>query len=167
MSADVTESLPTYHCWPAKFSRRDGFRTLNLLSAVRRDQRLAHPGGIAANAASREGWVKGQHYLEPQRGDTEPGPQHGFLCCAASSRLIFKVLLNKPIVFMVAHSSRIWPNHVRRGPPRRGSTCLKWATPPSRLAASPPRLQAGLTSRRPYRRWLSPLTTPPPPFAPF
>src|SRR5260370_42539129 len=39
-------------------------------SAVRRDQSLADPGGGAAKAARREGWVKAQPDLEPQRGDT-------------------------------------------------------------------------------------------------
>ncbi len=62
-------------------------------SAVRRDQSLAHPGGGAAKAASREGWVKGQPDLEPQRGETELGCNR-YLCsqrephphCAAPQR---------------------------------------------------------------------------------
>jgi hypothetical protein len=60
------------------FSARDGFARSIFPSAVRRDQRLAHPAGEAAQAAQPQGWVKGHHDREPQRGDTDAG-LHEFL----------------------------------------------------------------------------------------
>src|SRR5260370_9652611 len=90
--------------------RAAGSRLATSPERRRRENRLAHPEGGAAKAASRE--VKGQHDLEPRRGDTETSPKAESCCAPSSPRLIWsRSLTSRASLSRLPYEHAVPPHH--------------------------------------------------------
>jgi hypothetical protein len=114
-------------------------------SAVRRDQSLAHPAGVAAQAVKPEGWVVGTKARAPAGRHRIRDPS---LALPREGRRMVAERCRKPGLFPSLLKEDAKPLSARCAAPAGAQTRLVCLPHPSGSRLAPLRLQGGLTCRR-------------------